>query len=282
MEGQTTKETWGYGSLLLVILAFCYGPAVAHLVIGWWNVAAYSHGFLILPISLFLAWENRTVLQSLPTHPNHLGGGTILFLSAIILLIGRASAVMMLEQIALIILFPGLVLFFLGYQWLKAVAFPLCYLIFMLPFFDLLGEGIYWPLQNFTAHLATELLQLFGYAVYLQGQYIYLPAATLDVAKECAGLRYLISILAIGMPLAYMTLRSWSRRIGLVCTAILISILANGLRVMLVGVLVYAGEMEMTHGPFHIFQGMVISWIGFIVLFVGAWWLSKGEQALVK
>jgi EpsI family protein len=277
---QYAKKWWPCGVFLLALI-LCYGPAATHLVIGWWEVTAYSHGFLIVPISFFLIFRDRTALKQLPILPRPIAGGVVLFFAAGLLMIGRVGSLMMVEQVSLLLVPPGLVLFFWGTAALRATAFPLGYLVFMLPFFDLLGTAIYWPLQTFSARMATTLLQMFGYAAYLQNPYIYLPNATLEVAKECAGLRYLVSILAIGMPLAYLTLTSWTRRLILLGSAILIAILANGFRIMLVGVIVYAGEMDYTHGPFHIFQGIFIAWIGMLALFVGSWWLSKGEKKFV-
>ncbi len=268
---------WLPAVLLAVAFAVCYGEVLTQLASGWWEVKAYSHGFLVIPISLYLVWENKRALQRLSFRPDYVFGILTIFLAGGMLVVGRLGEMNILEAISLIVMVPGWILFFLGRAYLKALAFPICYLVFMLPFFDLIGEGIYWPLQIFSARMASELLNLFGYAAYLEGKYIQLPKVTLDVAKACAGIQYLISILAIGMPLAYLSLQGWWRRVALVGSAILIAIVANGLRVMLVGVIVYDGDLTYSHGPFHILQGVFVAWMGFIVLFVGSWWLSRSE-----
>ncbi len=278
VEDKVQTNQWFYGGLFVFAFAVCFGSVLAQLAAGWWEVKAYSHGFLVIPISLFLVWKNKRALQCLPICPDYICGLLTIFLAGGILVLGRLGALNLLEDISLMIMVPGLVLFLLGKAYLSALAFPLCYLVFMLPFFDLIGDGIYWPFQLFSAKLGTVLLQWFGYAAFLSGQYIELPKVTLDVAQECAGIQYLISILAIGMPLAYLSLRGWHRRVVLVGTAVLIAILANGLRVMLAGVMSYSGDLTRTHGPFHIFQGMFVAWIGFIVLFIGSWWLSRGSE----
>ncbi len=275
-EDKIPITLWYYGALFVFAFAVCYGAVVANLAVGWFEVNAYSHGFFILPISLYLVWNNKKALQLIPICPDTPYGLMAIFLAGGVLIIGRIGAINIVEDISLIMMVPAFVLFFLGRAYLRALTFPIGYLVFMLPFFDLIGEGIYWPFQLFSATMGSELLNLFGYAAYLSGQYIELPNVTLDVARECSGIQYLISILAIGMPLAYRSTEDWRRRIILVGTAILIAILSNGLRVMIAGVMAYRGND--IHGPFHIFQGMFIAWIGFIALFVGARRLSKGAD----
>ncbi|MEK7703136.1 MAG: exosortase W [Nitrospirota bacterium] len=273
----TAKERSSIG-LFLSIFAICYYPVLSRMAMGWWEVAAYSHGFLIIPISLYLIWNDREKLSRVPIRPALFWGSVIISFAAGILIIGTAGLINTLKYISLIVMIPGLVLLLLGGKYLQAISLPLCYLIFMLPFFDFIGEGVYLPLQIFSAKLGTELLHLFGYAAYLDGLYIHLPKVTLEIAEECAGIRYLVSILAVGIPLAYLSLSRGLQRVGLVVSAIIIAILANGLRVMLVGAISYSGDLSYTHGPFHIFQGMFIAWIGFIVLFVGAGWLSRMDE----
>ncbi|MEK7285824.1 MAG: exosortase W [Nitrospirota bacterium] len=270
-----------FPAIILLVIGFtlCYYPAFTKMAIGWWEVAAYSHGFLIPPISLYLIWQDRKRLSALPIRPDLFLGGVAVILTGLILLIGRIGLINLVEYISLMLMIPGLVLLILGRATLAALFVPLCYLAFMLPFFDFIGEGIYLPFQIFSAKLGTTLLQLFGYAAYLDGLYIQLPKAVLEVEEACAGIRYLVSILAIGIPLSMLSLSRWPERVGLLVGAVLIAIIANGFRVMLIGIVVYDGDLSYSHGPFHVLQGMFVAWVGFIFLFVGAWWLSKRSGA---
>src|SRR5262249_10646509 len=101
-----------------------------------------------------------------------------------------------------------------------------------------------------------------------------LPQLTLEVAEMCSGIRFMISVLAVGIPLAQLTQRTRWRKVAVVLVAIAVGILANGLRVALIGVLVYHG-WEVIKGPFHVLQAMFVAWIGFVALFVGAWLLGR-------
>ncbi len=262
---------------LIIVLCFCYASVFTELVKIWWEEKAYSHGFLVIPISLYLSWVGRTKLISPEPKPSRLSGVFVMILAGLMLLAGNASGVVLLQELSLIVIVTGLVLLLLGIAYLRALALPIAYLLFMVPRLDkldMVSGRIHWPLQLFSAKLGVLMLQFFGYAAYLQNQYIELPRLTLEVAEGCSGLRYLVSVIAIGIPLAYLTQKSWTRRVVLVGSSVIIAILANGLRVMFVGIVAYHGNRNI-HGPFHIFHGILVSWVGFIVLFAGTWLLSK-------
>ena len=232
----------------------------------WWEQKAYSHGFLVPIISFFLVWIRRKQLAHLPVRPCPLLGGVVLLVSAIFLLAGRAGALSLAEAVSLLIFLPGLVLFLLGRDFLRALALPLAYLQFMVPWLEELISRLYWPFQIVTAKMAVLLLQVFGYPVLRYGPYIRLPGITLEVAPECSGLRYLMTILAIGIPLVYLTQRTWRRAIVVVGIGVAISVLTNGVRAAVIGMIGNRFGGEYAHGPYEVFQGWVVTQVGLVVL----------------
>ena len=185
------------------------------------------------------------------------------------------------QVFSLIIAITGMVLLILGKGFLKVLSFPIAYLLFTVPFWDNLTKRLDLPFQNFTALISIHLMQFIGMPAYRQSLYIELPNVTLEVAKECSGTNNLIAIIAIAIPLAYLNLRSWPRRLLLICGGVVITILMNGLRVALIGFFAYHGFSKVLHGPYHIFQSMSVSIIGFILLFAGVWILAKGDKSAV-
>lgn len=152
------------------------------------------------------------------------------------------------------------------------------YLVFMVKIFAESSDWFHWPFQLIAAKIGIQLLQLSGIPVYREAQFIQLPNITLEVASACSGVRFLISIIAIGIPLALLTQRRWSRRVLLVSFGVLVAILANGIRVALIGFWAYSGG-KVVHGPLHIFQGVFVAWAGFIALFVLSWFMRERTQA---
>jgi EpsI family protein len=194
---------------------------------------------------------------------------------SLMLLTGHIGSVIMVQQISILIVIPGIVLTLLGTPYLKALVLPLSYLIFMIPpVMDLFIGNIHWPFQLFGATVAEKLLNILNIPVFREVNFLQLPNITLEVANICSGVRYLISIIAISIPLAFFTQRKNSLRLLLIGSAIIIGILINPLRIALIGIWTfYTGNS--VHGPSHIFQGFFVSQIGFVFLFLLAWVLSK-------
>jgi EpsI family protein len=263
--------------ILIVVLLLSYAPVFRDLAAIWWSRDDYSHGFLILPISLYLVWARRSAFRQLRVKQGSLWGLALVLGASILLLLGTAGLAISLRGLSLVVMTVGLVLLLLGQAYLKVLAFPISYLLFMIPILDELLAPLQWPLQLFTARMAVRLLQLLGVSALVEQQYIVLPRTTLEVARVCSGANYLVSIIAIGLPLAYLTLRTWWSRSTLLLSAMAIGVIANWARVALIGVWASFGG-EVLHGPFQIFRAMFVAWIGIAALVAGVWALSRMEQ----
>src|SRR5437867_46318 len=252
--------------LLIGILLLLYARVLRDLADLWWTRDDYLHGFLILPLSLFLVWTRRATLRRLAPQPAVPLGLAVMLSAAFLLLLGDAGGIVTLTGLSLIAMIAGIVLLLFGVAVLRAVAFPIVYLGFMVPVLDVVLEPLRWPSQLLTARMAVESLQLLGFAVLLDRQYIVLPWVTLEVATVCSGVNYLVSVAAVGLPLAWLTLRKWSSWAALIGSGLIISVVANWVRVVSIAVLTSAGA-PVLHGPFHMLQGMFVAWVGYAALF---------------
>jgi len=264
--------------LLALVFSYAYLPAFGALVTTWTQRDDYSFGFLIPAISLYLVWLRREHLRQLPIRPAYLTGLVAVLAAGAMLLVGAAGNVITLQELSLVVMVAALVLFLMGKTHLRALAFPIAYLLFMIPIVDEIIDPLHWSFQLLTAEMGVGILQTLGFTVLLEGHYIVLPTITLEVAKACSGINYLLSILAIGIPLAYVTQKNAWCRVVLVVSAVAIGIVANWIRVAGIGMWAYYGG-DVVHGPFHLFQALFVSQIGFIALFAGAWGLSKVPAA---
>jgi exosortase len=194
----------GLGILLVLLCA----PIFGDLWNLWWNRYGFSHGFLVPLVSLYLAWLQWPRLSQVPMQPAIAPGLLWLVAATVLLLASEAAGIMTTGSLAFILVLAGLVLLLCGFAYLKALAFPLGYLIFMTPVLDGLTEPLVWPFQLLTANMAVSMLQALGIPVILENSiYIILPTVTLEVARECSGAGLLIAVLAIGLPLASLTLQ---------------------------------------------------------------------------
>jgi len=273
------KRAWGFVGFLTVAILFAYGDVLATLIVRWWSNDTYSYSFLIPLISLYLIWLRRETLIHIHPSPNYAGGFVILFLGLFMLTAGQLGGVIVLQALSLIVTLMGVVLLLLGTRFLQVLWFPLIYLLFIVPFWEQVTDHLHLPFQLFSATIGVNILQAIGIPAYRQDVYIELPNITLEVAKVCSGINYLIAVITMGIPMAYLFLKGWWRRVSLVCFAVIIAILSNGLRVALIGVLSHYGIGGDIHGPFHVLQGLFVSMIGFGALFVGLLVLQNTSPA---
>ena len=274
------RRALGMGLLIAFTFIFCYARALATLVGQWWSNDIYSYGFLIPGISGYFVWILRKKLFQFPLVPNYSLGLSILLLGLFVLLTGEVGGVVVLQWLSLIISLTGLVLLLMGTHFLRKLWFPIAYLLFMIPFWEIVTDRLHFPLQNLSAIIGAALLNLIDIPVYQNGVYIQLPNITLQVARVCSGVSYLLAVVAISLPTAIFFLEGWFRRILLISIAVGIAILSNGLRIALIGFLFYHGlSGGDTHGPFHVLQGLFVSAVGYAAIFLGLWILSNRSSA---
>ncbi len=266
--------------LLCFLFILLYAPVMRELSKMWWEHDRLE-GFLIPFITLYVVWARRSELPTLPGRPVASLGTPIILLAGLSVVAGQYGGVGLLGAASLIPMLVGLVLLLFGAAHLKLLAFPIGYLFFMLPFLDDIVAPLHWPFQLLTAKQGVAIFQFLGFPALVERQFIILPTITLEVARVCSGVNYLLSILAIGLPLAYLTLRTWWSRLTLVMGALAIGIVANWVRVLLIGMWAYYGG-QVLHGPFHVFQGMLVAWVGYTFLFLGGWVLSRAEIRIAR
>jgi len=271
-ESRVGVRSVQFGVLALFVLAAlvaAYGQIVRLLVSQWSTNDTYSFGVLVPFISGYLIWIRQENLRRLPIRPSLIAGGSIVFAAATMLVIGRLTALIDIQEISLIVMLMGLVGLCLGLAWLRQLLLPLGYLLLMLPVWEVLTDRLHHPSQLFSAAIASRLLSMIGVPVYHDGVFLGLPNITLEVASACSGINFLIAVIAMGIPQAYLYLKGWLPRAVTIGLAMAIALLSNGLRVAIIGVLSYYQLSESVHGPGHILQGLFVSSFGFIALIVG-------------
>ncbi|HLG22806.1 MAG TPA: exosortase W [Candidatus Manganitrophaceae bacterium] len=269
------RRALGWGALLAASFAACYARVFGALVTQWGSNDMYSYGFLIPFVSLYLVWARRERVLPLRPQPRPVGGFTMVAFSLGMLAAGGAGGVVALQELSLIGLLAGGVVLILGREFFRALFFPIAYLLFMIPVWEIITDRLHFPFQVFSANVGVGLLQAFGLPVYRQGVYIELPNITLEVAKVCSGVNYLLSVIAIGAPMAYLFLKRPLLRALLILFSVAVAVLSNGARVALIGALSYYGIGGNIHGPFHLLQGLSVSMVGYGAIFAGLWALSK-------
>ncbi len=209
---------------IAAILWLFHADAVA-MVTLWWTASTYQHCLFILPIVAWLIVQRRAgvALVEPAGWPPALA---LVLAAALIWLVGQASGIALLRQAGLVLMVQASVIVVLGPAVARAIAFPLFYLIFLVPF----GDEIVGPMQTLTARMTMTLLGLTGIAAHLDGVFITTNAGWFEVAEACAGVKFLVAMLAYGALVANVCFKSTARRAIFMVVAVVLPILANGVR----------------------------------------------------
>lgn len=253
--------------LALVAAVWLFLPVGQKLVHDWLNDDNYSHGILIVPLAAWFAWERRDRLATLTPSPSLLGL-VVVAGSLATLVAGTLGAELFLTRISILGTLVGAILFTLGWAYLKVLAFPLAFLLLMIPVPAIIFNQIAFPLQLFASQFGTAVMEASRVPVLREGNVIILANTTLEVAEACSGIRSLISLLTLGIVYGYFTdSRTWVR-VTIAASTIPIAIVANGLRVAGTGVLAHYYGREAADGFFHTFSGWLVFIVAFVMLFV--------------
>jgi exosortase A len=258
-----------------VVLGWTYRDVLFGIFEKWQSDAAFSHGILILPISVWLAWRKRAEFSNTEFGPSWLGVLALLLCGAV-WFVARGTGVLVIEQFAVVAMIPALVLAVLGWPAAKALAFPLFFLFFMVPF----GRGIVPLLMQQTAEVATFGLEWSGVPVYRSYMYISIPGGNFEVARACSGLNFFLTGLVLGTLYANLTYQTWYKRALCVVAFIVFPILLNGVRVYLTILVSYLTDMRFGPGAEHIAIGRIFVVAVLIALmWIGRRWRDEGTSA---
>ncbi len=266
LAGENALSPWRLRGLILAlclaVLLLCYRGTVMDLVRVWSNSSTFNHCFLIPLLSLYLVWDKRQALQSLPAGTSTLGLVWMLPNTGL-WLAGAFLDIAFFQHAALIGLIIGASWALIGNTAFRLLLFPLFYLYFAVPE----GEFLVPKLQDVTAMFSVMLLRLTGMPVFMEGLYITIPSGNFVVAKACSGINYLIATLALATLYAYLSYRSWVRRVLFMLIALVVPILANGIRAYGIIMIAHLSDYRLAMGVDHFIYGWVFFGVVIFALF---------------
>jgi exosortase len=261
------RRTVVYWACGFIVLAFgVYFPILRLMVHHWSVVEDYQHGFIVVPLALFFAYERRWDLEDAPIRGSWLGL-IPMFIGLGSLMIGRLGTELMTMRSGFVFTLIGLILLLLGREIFKILSFPLFFLFLMVPLPQSLVNSIAFPLQLIAAKSAVWSLQELGIPALVEGNIIHLAHTQLFVAEACSGLRSLMALITLGVVFAHFFKRGalWTK-LFLVGSTIPIAIFINAFRVALTGYLSHHFGEEAAGGVLHDFQGIFTFGLAFFIL----------------
>src|SRR5829696_2384122 len=265
------RRVWLVLVAVVAAIGFVYWRVLSSLVQQWASDDNYSHGFFVLPLALYFAWERRRALEAAVPRPA-VRGAAVIALSLGVWLAGTFGAELFLTRVSLIGVIAGTIWFLWGWQHLRVLAFPILFLVLMVPLPAIIFNQIAFPLQLFASQVGEQAISAVGIPVLRDGNILRLPSRTLEVAEACSGIRSLVSLVMLAVVLGYFTERRIGPRILIAVSAVPLAILANAARVAGTGIAAEWVSPKAADGFFHTFSG----WLVFIVAFVGLLAVQQG------
>ncbi len=255
---QTIKPFGWQGLLLVGVLILLYASVLKLLVYQWYIDPDYSHGFLVPVLSAFLIWQRRDKLREIPFQPSP-WGMVIVAGSLGLLFLGSLGAELSMARLSMLGTICGLIVYFAGSKFLRAMAFPLAFLLFAIPIPTVVYNSIVFPLQFIASRFAVRFLEIINlFPVMREGNVLVLPHMHLEVVEACSGIRSLMSLLALAAGYGYLVERSIPVRVFLIVAMVPLAIISNGTRVMITALMANYLGPKAAEGFMHEFSGWVI------------------------
>jgi exosortase A len=213
--------------LVVVIAALIaiFWRDVADMARIWWTISTYTHCLFILPLVGWLIWQRRSEVMTL-TPRSFAPGIGLVFAGGLLWMLGQAAGVALLRHAGLVFMIQSSVLALLGPPVTRGLLFPLFYLVFLVPF----GDELVPALQTVTAKLSMIFLGWAGIPAHIEGVFISIPTGMFEVAEACSGVKFLVAMVAYAALAANVCFKSWPRRTVFMGIAVVVPIIANGLR----------------------------------------------------
>ncbi|MEI2720468.1 MAG: exosortase/archaeosortase family protein [Gemmatimonadales bacterium] len=232
----------------------------------WWTDPDAGHGLLLTPVALWLAWKAGSRADATPSPT----WGTLLLLGAVLLrALGSLAAEFFTQRFSIWLALVGLTVFVFGWRQVRHWWLPFALLLLSIPLPALITNKLAIPLQFRASQYGTMLIKMRHIPVVVTGNVIQIagqePGETfrLFVAEACSGLRSLTALLALGVMIGGMYLRTVSARVLLLLMAIPVAVAVNAVRIFLTAFLMYFVDPELGRGFMHESQG----WALFVVSF---------------
>jgi exosortase len=266
---------WG----LLALLAVAFLPALLALADVWRAVDYQSHGFLVPLVSVWVALRERYAWRRLPARSDR-RGGLALAAAFAAYAVGIGIGSTPLQGLALVAAVAGAVLWTRGGAWLRRLAFPIGFLLFMVPVPDAWIGPLILRLQLFVTDASLALCRLLGVELAREGNVLILPTGEhLFVAEACSGVTSVITLAPLGVLLAYLTLRRPATRVALVAAVVPLAMLGNLARVVAtVLASLRFGTALATSGPPHELLGLLTYAVAVALMLAVGQGLRRAER----
>jgi exosortase len=266
-----------------ISVAIWWGPLISTFALALHD-DQYTHILLILPISaalILMDWKSLA-----PSAEWSVGVGSVLLVAAVLAIaLVRWSVIALPSDVQLSVNMLALVVWWIasfvlcfGNVAFRRALFPLCFLLWFVPFPDFLLNPIVALLQQGSAAAARWLFAAAGVPVEQSGVLLHIPGLTVEVARECSSIRSSSMLVVTTMVLAQLLLRSPWRKALVITLAIPLSVAKNALRIFTIAMLATRVDRSFLTGNLHRQGGIIFFLIALAAIVFFLWIVRRGEK----
>lgn len=273
-EAAAGRRAFAWVALTLAVIFGLYASTVASMVEIWHRSDTFAHGFLVVPIFLYLVWQRRMALAQAPMTP-FWPAAVLLAPIGFAWLLAKIAGALAPAQFAVVALVPCAIVAMFGWAWLRALLFPCLMLFFAVPF----GEVFVPTLIDWTANVTVLALRASGVPVYQEASHFVVPSGRWSVVDACSGIRYLIASSLTGCLFAAVMYRSPVRQVAFVAASMVVPVIANWMRAYGIVMIGHLSDNRLATGVDHLVYGWLFFGIVMVLLFaVGRFWREDLDQ----
>jgi exosortase len=250
---------------------------IGTLVRDWLHDPDASHGLLLAPLAVWLAWRSGIAERA---GPAPILGTAVLIAAVMLRYVSGLAAELFTMRMSLLGALFGTVIFIWGARQIFRWWLPASLLVLSVPIPDVLLSTVALPLQLQASRMGAALLEWREVPVHLAGNVIYLPGQELFVTEACSGLRSLTALVALGLLMGGLWLKHPVSRLAVFLAAIPVAMVVNGFRVFLTGFLVYFVDPAVGEGFMHYSEGWILFVVAFVILGGMTWGVTAIEQQI--
>lgn len=237
-ERISQRAAWA--AIGFVVLAFaCFWPTTQSLLVRWDDYVqrTYTHGYLIVALSLWLIWRDRARLEPMS---GYLPGVVPLSIGVLCWIVAWRSGIQIAHQASLPLLILTAVVTGCGWGVARQLLFPILYLYCAVPVWDTFTP----VLQGISVFAVRSLLLAGGIPVYFESNRFQLPAGSFEIADGCAGLHFFVVALSISLLYGAIHRDTLRSRVRLVALGVALALLTNWIRIFIILLIGHLTEMQ--------------------------------------
>ena len=244
----------------------------------------YSHIILIPFVSIYLIYTGRREIFR-ESVASVIPGSVLIVAGVVFSLAGRGFGTdldqndfLSLMTFAAVLCWIGGFILFYGRESSRLASFPLLFLLFIVPVPGFLMERIILLLQTFSAEVSYWLFKLTGVPIFREGFTFHLAGLSVEVAKQCGGIRSSLVLFIVSILAGHLFLTSWRRKVILSLCILPITIVKNAIRIVTLTLLAVYVDPRILDSTFHRRGGIPFFIVALFLLGVVLWFLRWSES----